>query len=231
MCRTDNLYSVQENTMKTKILTSGFPNGFTSDFNDILVKFVDRKGRFTLIASDFENNHEKTDRYCKQWLRFFNDCGIDFKHSCVVDCRMTPEIAKKAVTSADVLWLSGGNTLAQMKSIESYGLLPALRERDGVTIGMSAGSINMAKTAIYIPYREQPKLEIYQAIGLVDISIEPHYGSRSLLNEMLHITNEYPLYGLSDESFIVINDDDVSYSGDIFFIEKGVAKQISYAKN
>jgi dipeptidase E len=215
--------------MGTNILTSGFPAGFTSDFSNALIKTIRKREKFVFIASDFKNDYEKTDKYYRQFLQEFSDCGIVFEQSVVVDARVTPDDAKKAVSGADVLWLSGGNTYAQMGYIKSYGLIASVLERDGVTIGMSAGSINMAKTAICVPYRDHPDVEVYEGIGLVDISVEPHFGNRSFLNEMMYITNDYPLYGLCDNSFIIIEDNKMSCTGDVFFIQDEISQQISYA--
>ncbi|UKI58963.1 MAG: hypothetical protein L6V81_07135 [Clostridium sp.] len=44
----------------------------------------------------------------------------------------------------------GGDPKKEMDSINEYGLSNILRDRDGITIGVSAGSINMAKDAIYM---------------------------------------------------------------------------------
>jgi methionyl-tRNA synthetase len=65
-----------------------------------------------------------------------------------VDGLLSPEDADRAVRSADAVWLSGGPTLRQIEDIKRYGLIPALQARDGVTIGMSAGAINMARHVV-----------------------------------------------------------------------------------
>lgn len=38
------------------------------------------------------------------------DAGVSFAEACVVDGRMTPAEAQKAVIEADVVWLAGGDT-------------------------------------------------------------------------------------------------------------------------
>ena len=212
--------------MKTMILTSTFHNGFTTDFSNALVKLINKREKFVLVASDF-NNHEKSDSFKMHWLKCFAACGINFIHSYVVDARMTTEMAQETIMSADVFWLSGGNTREQFGYIESYGLLPMIKGYSGVTIGMSAGSMNMAKTAVCTVDRVKPEFLIYPAIGLVDITVEPHYNNRPFLDGLLKISNAYPLHGISDDSFIIIEGDKISYVGDIFFIENENVKQIS----
>jgi dipeptidase E len=80
-----------------------------------------------------------------------------------VDNEVSPEKAKESVETANVVWLSGGPTLAQMESIRRYGLIPALCARDGITIGMSAGAINMAKRVVLAKELSDdvPELSVY----------------------------------------------------------------------
>ena len=71
-----------------KILTSGFPNGFTEDFNDILNQYIKAGMNFVFVASEFESIHDKTDWYCKHFLKMFSDCGITFGSVNVIDSRI-----------------------------------------------------------------------------------------------------------------------------------------------
>jgi dipeptidase E len=165
--------------------------------------------------------------YFKQLLSDFKERGISFERASTVDGRVSPEAARQAVAEADVLWLSGGNAYKQIDSIIEYGLIPVMRERGGVTVGMSAGAINMAKTAVCRPYGNHKDVKVYPGIGLVDISVAPHYGSASFLYEMLYITRTHPLYCLSDDSFIVAENGEKSFFGDVFYVENEEAKRIS----
>lgn len=202
-----------------KILTSGFPNGFPNDFSKVLRKYIKTGMKFAFVASEFENIHEKTDWYCNQFLKMFSDCGITFGSVDVIDSRMSKEKAQDTVRNADVLWLAGGDTPTQFDYLESYGVIPCIREHKGVVIGMSAGSINMAKTAVCTLTCEHDKLEIYEALGLVEFSVEPHFDKDNITDELLVLSEEYPLYGICDESAIISTEGSTSYIGDIFFID------------
>lgn len=202
-----------------KILTSGFPNGFPNDFSKVLRKYIKTGMKFAFVASEFENIHEKTDWYCNHFLKMFSDCGITFGSVDVIDSRMSKEKAQDTVRNADVLWLSGGDTPTQFAYLESYGVIPCIREHKGVVIGMSAGSINMAKTAVCTLTCEHDKLEIYEALGLVEFSVEPHFDKDNITDELLVLSEEYPLYGICDDSAIISTEGNTSYIGDIFFID------------
>jgi len=174
---------------------------------------------FVFVASEFENIYEKTDWYCNHFLKMFSDCGITFGSSDVIDSRMSRETAQDTVKNADVLWLAGGDTPTQFAYLESYGLIPYIREQKGVIIGMSAGSINMAKTAVCTLTCEHEKLEIYEALGLVEFSVEPHLNKDNIADELLVISEKNPLYGICDDGAIICMEDNISYIGDVFLID------------
>jgi dipeptidase E len=176
---------------------------------------------FVFVASEFENIYEKTDWYCNHFLKMFSDCGIIFESVNVVDGRMSKETAQDMVINADVLWLAGGDTPTQFAYLESYGLIPCIKEHKGVIIGMSAGSINMTKTAVCTLTCEHNELKIYEALGLVEFSVEPHFDKDNITKELLILSEKYPLYGICDDSAIVCTEDKILYIGDVFLINKG----------
>lgn len=202
-----------------KILTSGFLNGFTDDFSRILKRYIKKGMNFVFVASEFENIYEKTDWYCNHFLKMFFDCGITFDNINVIDSRMSKETAQDTVKNADVLWLAGGDTPTQFAYLESYGLIPYIREQKGVIIGMSAGSINMAKTAVCTLTCEHGELKIYEALGLVEFSVEPHLDKDNITDELLVLSEKYPLYGICDEGAIICTEDNTLYIGDVFLID------------
>lgn len=202
-----------------RILTSGFLNGFTDDFKSVLKTYIKVGMNFAFVASEFENIYEKTDWYCNKFLKMFSDCGITFDSVNVIDGRMTKETAQDMVRNSDVLWLAGGDTPTQFTYFESYGLIPCIREQKGVIIGMSAGSINMAKTAICTLTCDHNELKIYEALGLVEFSVEPHFDKDNITEELFVLSEKYPLYGICDDGAIVCTEDNTLHLGDVFMID------------
>ena len=202
-----------------KILTSGFPNGFPNEFSRLLRAYIKTGMNLVFVASEFENIYEKTDWYCNHFLKMFSDCGITFGSVDVIDSRMSKETAQDTLRNADVLWLSGVDTPTQFGYLESYGLIPHIRKQKNVIIGMSAGSINMAKTAVCTLTCEHNKLEIYEALGLVEFSALPHFDKDNITDELLVLSETYPLYGVCDDSAIICTEDNTSYIGDVFLVD------------
>jgi dipeptidase E len=92
---------------------------------------------------------------------------------------------------------------------------------------MSSGAINMTKTAICTVTCEHHQQKIYSALGLVDISVEPHFDYTGVTDELLELSNNYCIYGLCDDAAIICKDGDVELLGDVFILDKHVVKQIS----
>lgn len=91
---------------------------------------------------------------------------------------------------------------------------------------MSAGSINMAKTAVCTLTCQHNKLEIYEAIGLVEFSVEPHLDKDNISGELIALSEKYPLYGICDNSAIICTEDNTSYIGDVFLIDNRHVSQV-----
>jgi len=212
--------------MSTYILTSMFPNGFHAQAAEVFREKIDKRNRFAFVASEFEMLHEKTDKYFRFFLDMFEDIGIHFEEACVVDGKMSAEEAQKAVLDADVIWLSGGDTLTQFGYFQKYGLIDVLKAHDGVIIGMSAGTINMAKTSICTLSCGHHKQEIYNGLGCVDISVEPHFVRGNVSEEVLTLSEEYMIYGLCDDGLIVCSEENVEYYGEVYRLSHGVVERI-----
>ena len=207
--------------MSTYILTSMFPNGLNYEQSELFRTLLTERRKFAFIASEFEKMHEKTDKYFIFFLNMFQENGISFDEAYVVDGRMTVAEAQKALTEADVVWLSGGDTPVEFAYLKKYGLDTILKQHEGVVIGMSAGSINMAKNAICTLSCGHSKQEVYEGLGFVDFSVEPHFVREKLSEELLELSKKYLIYGLCDNSIIVSKDGKVSVYGEVYYIKDG----------
>ena len=212
--------------MSTYILTSMFPNGFHAQAAEVFRQKISKRNKFAFVASEFEHLHEKTDKYFHFFLNMFEAVGIHFEEAYVVDGRMNAEEAQRKVAEADVVWLSGGDTPTQFGYFQKYGLDKALREHDGVMIGMSAGTINMAKTAICTLSCGHYKQEIYNGLGCVDVSVEPHFVRDNVSEELLALSEEYTIYGLCDDGLIVCSGETVEFYGEVYRISNRTVDRI-----
>jgi peptidase E len=208
--------------MKVALLTSGFESSFTYDFINCIKKYYSNDGSFAFIASDFAA-HSKTDKYFNVFLNMFKIGDITFNEVYTIDDRISKEKAAQYVEKAEVVWIAGGDTLKELAHIKEYDLITTLQNRNGITIGMSAGSINMAKRVVLAKDIEDniPELSIYEGIGLVDINVEPHLDSASdeHIKEIYEASKHSVIYGLYDNSFIEIVNDTMRIYGNFIKYE------------
>ncbi|MBR2408514.1 MAG: Type 1 glutamine amidotransferase-like domain-containing protein [Lachnospiraceae bacterium] len=212
--------------MSTYILTSMFPNGFHAQAAEVFREKISKRNKFAFVASEFELLHEKTDKYFRFFLDMFESIGIHFEEAYAIDGRMNAEEAQRQVAEADVIWLSGGDTPTQFGYFQTYGLDKVLREHGGVIIGMSAGSINMAKTSICTLACGHYKQEIYHGLGCVDISVEPHFVRGNVSEELLTLSEEYTIYGLCDDGLIVCSGEPVEFYGEVYRLSHRTVERI-----
>lgn len=213
--------------MTTYILTSMFPNGFEAKTAELFQKSITNRTKFAFIASEFEKDHDQTDQFFKSFLDMFHAIDIHFDQEYVVDGRMTPLEAQNAVKEADVLWLSGGDTPTEFEYWKKYGLDTVIKQHNGVVIGLSAGSINMAETAICTMSCGHDKLSIYKGLGFVDFSVEPHFQKSQITEELLELSKEHLIYGLCDDSFIVCSTQVSIFYGEIYKIFHGAMELVA----
>ena len=121
------------------------------------------------IAAD-PNDFAKVDNYSID-IRI----GISFSNYLVLDNR-TKDRASDFVRNADIIFLSGGDTFSEMTFFKEINLSELLNDYDGIIIGQSAGSINLAKSVFNSPENGDDSEPVYfDGLGLSDINIEPHF--------------------------------------------------------
>ena len=143
------------------------------------------------------------------------------------------EEVEERLSDKDVIFVVGGDTDYLMSVYQKTGfdkLLPKLLETK-VYVGSSAGSMVVGKrisaAAYRLIYGEDSKWDIADYVGLVDLSVMPHLDSPHFPNRKESLIEavgsfEGKVYGLRDDSAVVIDGDDVRTIGsEPILIEKG----------
>ena len=150
------------------------------------------------------------------------------KSARIISANFEEKQKQKSVAEADVIWLAGGDTPTQFRYLKKYGLDTVLKQHDGIIIGMSAGSINMAKTAICTLSCGHYKQEIYDGLACVDISVEPHFIRSKVSDELLDLSMKYTIYGLCDDSFVVCSGNTIEFYGEIYKLSNGNIEKFDF---
>ena len=111
-------------------------------------------------------------------FQIFAQEGMPFSHYAVLDAGNAYE-AKKLVMESDLIVLAGGHVPTQNAFFHKIRLPEILRDYDGVVLGISAGSMNMA-SVVYAqpeePGESGPEYERFiPGLGLTEVNILPHY--------------------------------------------------------
>ena len=130
----------------------------------------------------------------------------------------TYEEVLEALLSIDVLFVAGGNTfylLEQANKCNFKKIVQGLLDKGVTYIGSSAGSILACPNIEPIKYLDDlkvaPDLHLYDALGLVDFLIFPHWGSEHFKERQIKsvesiYSHDYKIILLRDNQYVFVED-------------------------
>ena len=188
-----------------------------------------------LYIASSPDDSEKVDSYSSLIFSSLKLSGITFSKYFVLDSR-TKNNASEYVKRSNVIFLSGGDTYIENKFFTQIHLKELLQNFDGIIIGQSAGSINMAESVYNSPEEGDLSEPIYyDGLGLSNINIEPHFILNTnefdemqiyQRNHLLNESKERTIYALCDGSHILETDESIKIYGKAFLIKDGIITQI-----
>lgn len=213
--------------MNAKLLGffSGFPTRhFPKSIAERLKEELTVRDSLVFISawpSDFESN----DSDSVGMHGMFAECDMSFSLYCVIDDRTEPSDAKRLIQGASCIFLMGGHAVRQFLLMCEKGIVDEIRESSAVVLGVSAGSINMAKRAVDI----WESLTPYEGLGLADITVKAHFNfeNKELVQTLRQVSMELPVCAMEDESAIFVKDGQITCTGQIHWIDKGEISPLS----
>ena len=150
--------------------------------------------------------------------------------------------AERITKSADMIYLSGGNTFYFLKSLRHNHfdrLITKFVQRGGVLAGLSAGAILMTPTIMTASYPKFDRddnivgIRSLEALNIVQFEFFPHYTpepeyARELKKQSK--TLKYPIYGVSDGGGITVDHTRLSFFGDVWGYVGGKQFDVNVAK-
>lgn len=128
-----------------------------------------------------------------------------------------PEI-KKNIRRAGFLFIAGGNTELLIERILKEDLVRDIKEFEGVIEGISAGAYLLCNE---YPKIREGKLKRIKALGIVDAIMKAHY-TEEFEKELKEFSKEEGVYGVSDNSWLVIENKEITLVGKILKFENGL---------
>lgn len=209
------------------VLMSG---SFTKmEIYDEIINFINKniKGNkiISFIASSF-GDYESTDHFVHKILTLFTDKKIYFNDVKIIDNRMNRNEMINNIKISNIVFLLGGDTLAQIDYINKYNLKDVINDKNRIVMGMSAGAINMAKKVVLAKDEEDniPEMNIYDGLGITTLNIEPHCDFKNAKHwKDLESASKYTnLIVMHDDCFIIVDNDRVEYYGSFLNLHNGI---------
>ena len=203
-----------------KYLFSGinYELGFNKEQSHYLKEDISNDSIISFIPTAL-NDYKKNDSLVEKTVNFFRNISINFNSTYLIDNRVSKTEAKKYIEKSDVVYLLGGSPELQMDLINYFELNNLLKNRKGITIGVSAGSMNLAKRVVYKDEYQNNRIFDYEGIGLTDILIYPHFNISNIdyLKEVAEISEFNDICLLPNEMFIRI-ENDIQFIGDYYVV-------------
>lgn len=197
--------------MKYYLLSGMDKNNNYNFYRDIAERFKKELKDFNTIVyiPTYPNNKEKCFELSKS--NMFKNIGIKFKKSIVLDYSYNIKDIREALDRTELVFLYGGNPYNQIDFINKYKIKDLIKNK--TIIGLSAGSINMCKKAICTKDEDFNESKIYEGMGLIDFSIEPHFNinNKEVLMDLKKFSEYTDIYALENSAYIIIEDEKVNF--------------------
>lgn len=208
--------------MRINYLFSGLDkvNGFTDKQKEFLKKDIKNNMNIVFIASSFDN-YERNDIKHKELVKLFNDINIKFNNIYLIDNRIDSNKSKELIKKSDIIFLMGGDPKKEMDSIIEYDLVSDIKTKEGIIIGVSAGSMNQIINVIYKDEIDNNILVKYKGLGFFDTNIYPHVdiNNKEYLQEIFEVSKYGKILCLPNSSFIIIENNKIDIIGEHYYIE------------
>lgn len=208
--------------MRINYLFSGISKeqGFNKVQKEYLKKDIKNNYTITFIATTFDD-YEKNDLYYNNLIKHFKNIDITFSKTHLIDNRVSKDLSKDYILKSNIVFLMGGDTKKQMDSVKEYDLFEILKSKEGIILGVSAGSMNQSSRVVYKNDYNNYAIEDYEGLGYIDINIYPHldFNNIDYLKEVFEVSNYTKTVALPDDSFIRIENNNIEFVGEYYTIQ------------
>ena len=198
---------------------SGFPTRhFPDDIVERLKKELSVRDNLVFISA-WPSDYERNDDDSAGMHSMFEECDMSFSRYDVIDNRTGSSDAKRLIQEASCIFLMGGHAVWQFQLMCEKDIVDEIRKSSAVILGVSAGSINMAKHSVDIWESLMP----YDGLGLADITVKAHFDfeNKELLQTLQKVSMKLPVCAMEDESAIFVKDGHTTHTGQIYWISQG----------
>lgn len=192
-----------------------------------------------LFVTSNPDDHSGTCRFGADVFCAFAEAGITFSRYTVLDSTNAAS-AKKLVHSSDLIIFAGGHVPTQNAFLNAIRMRQLLKDFNGVVMGISAGSMNLASTVYVQPEEEgesSPDFPRFApGMGLTRHQILPHYqkvkdnildGQRLYEDITYADSMGHTFIVLPDGSYIYQDHEEQTLLGKAYRLQDGVLEQVT----
>ena len=192
-----------------------------------------------LFVTSNPDDHNGTCRFGADVFCAFAEAGITFSKYTVLDGTNAAS-AKKLVHSSDLIIFAGGHVPTQNAFLNAIKMRELLKDFDGVVMGISAGSMNLANTVYVQPEEEgesSPDFPRFApGMGLTRYQILPHYqkvkdnilDGRRLYEDITFADSMgHTFIVLPDGSYIYQDHEEQTLLGKAYRLKNGILEQVT----
>ncbi|PKM92096.1 MAG: hypothetical protein CVU81_02320 [Euryarchaeota archaeon HGW-Euryarchaeota-1] len=138
-------------------------------------------------------------------------------------------ILKEKITSSNLIYLPGGETVFLINRIKRKGIDVLLKNYSGVIIGNSAGTLALCKKYALIKGQDRnAKTLLEGGLGLVDFTVSVHYGSPiehlsgiSPEKELRQLSEKVKIYAIPEKCALIYDRGKLNSVGNVYVFDKG----------
>jgi len=194
--------------------------------------------RALFVCSD-PDSHDMTCRFGADTVAAFCMAGMPFSSYGVLDGENMGD-APFWVENSDLIIFAGGHVPTQNAFLQECGLRELLEDFDGVVMGISAGSMNLADV-VYVqpeePGESDPDFPRFApGLGLTEVNILPHYqkvkrnildGKRLYEDITFADSWDQTFFALPDGSWIYQDEEELTLLGEGYMIRNGIIELLT----
>ncbi len=182
--------------------------------------------------------HDINDFYADLYHKAFDNSDLKFKNCILVDDRNHTKV-HEIIKAADIIILGGGELPRQNTFFNNIHLKQELINYDGIIVGMSAGSMNLADIVFDFPELDEQigNPNFIKGLGYTDINIVPHYkpnernynlesGLDAWATYVLPHSHRINIYALVDGTHILIQDNHAEIFGEAYLVKNSIISKL-----
>lgn len=209
-----------------------------NEFVDRIRSVLPPNPRALFICSNPED-HEGTCRFGADTVSAFALAGMAFSSYHVLDGENEAD-ATYLVADSDLIILAGGHVPTQLQFFHKIQLKELLEDYGGTVLGISAGSMNMAREVYIQPEEPGESIPSFQrfgpGLGLADVAILPHYqkarnytlDGKRLYEDITYADSMgHTFFALPDGSYFYQDEDGLLLCGRAYRIQNGILELLT----